>query len=63
MSSVYRCVMASAQAGLCGAKGADDFVNLDGSFILVAFTKHALQNEWNLPRLNELKNTLNLDQL
>lgn len=63
MSSVYRCFLASAQAGLCGAKGADDFVNLEGSFILVAFTNHALQNEWNLPRLNVLKSTLNFDQL
>lgn len=63
MSSVYRCFVASAQAGLCRAKGADDFVNLDGSFILVAFTKHALQSEWNLPRLNMLMSTLDFGQL
>lgn len=30
---------------VCRAKDVDEFVNLDGSFILVAFTKHALLSE------------------
>lgn len=42
-----------ASAGVCKTKGAIEFVHLDGSFVLVAFTKHALQNEWKLPRLNK----------